>query len=668
MPSGTRRDIFFHTSIVFSSGETCAHCANQGRVTDTMVDAEYVILGCEVSIAGWAQKIAARVRDPDWLEDLLKKKLGTSYSAYLNLPAIQGKTGIGAPEARTISGPKQPATRTISAGLIPPAAPKRNKSNKSKVINTDTDTDEENGDQPESSEFIIRNGPAKSRTHGTDSTQKDDPDQTESSGDEEPPLHSLKTLSAPSLPILRHKQGILLRPHPVTGFACWRQRPRVLVPNSDPSQSISPATSKSQRTQSSTQPSLFKGTQCSKVVASLSSDHPEKPVIIPTPHAQIRRQSQSQRNSKAVSFKEVKQSTLGQETGTQADTSDGDYDPANHSFDEDSNDDDWSENSSDEDDLESFTYPNSQVYTLSGKRNTSILGRAENPTGGARLDDAYWGHYLSHAVHRYGKESQSQTQSQTQTEWGTQAIQTSSQTPDGRSRGGKASGSSRWSEQRHRLVSATLSFISHWLQIPLTEVRDAWKHLPEETKTFEELQKWCLERDLRSTSDSKGIFTLPSPRSKRTRRGDGDGLARKRRNLGSQTLKPRNGSNTDEESDFQPYSDGVNGSPSSQKYDAKQEDDGAKKSPPIRFRQVRILTGDAKNRFPYPTKPDQLWAKRTCRLLGAVYGISASKVHRIWEEVDGDTKQIETILKDRASTKQYAIHNFGLGDIPRPWL
>ena len=55
---------------------------------DRIIDGEFVILANDVSLAGWSREVKTRVRDPDWLEDFLKKKLGEIYSAYLNLPTV----------------------------------------------------------------------------------------------------------------------------------------------------------------------------------------------------------------------------------------------------------------------------------------------------------------------------------------------------------------------------------------------------------------------------------------------------------------------------------------------------------------------------------------------------------------------------------------------------
>ena len=336
-----------------------------------------------------------------------------------------------------------------------------------------------------------------------------------------------------------------------------------------------------------------------------------------------------------------------------------------NSFDEDSND-EWSEDSSDED-IESFplTNPASQAYDLPEKR-LSARGSAGRSSDSTSLVDAYWSQYVARAVQNHGEAHPSQSLGLSQSERDTQSTQDWSQSLAN----GSSRASNRQQERRRRLIAAALPLLSHWLQIPLPNVRNAWKGLPREKRTFGELQKWCLERDLSSTKkeyDNTNLFTQTSPRSRRRGWGDRDGPARKKRKLGGPSLQRRSSSITDTESEVYIGGQDLDASPGW--YGVEMDDEeGPDEPPPIRFRQTRIVAGSAKSRFPYPVRPDRMWAKRVCRMLAALYGVSASQVYIVWEAVDGDAKRVEDALKERADIRPAKINELGLGEIPRPWI
>lgn len=267
----------------------------------------------------------------------------------------------------------------------------------------------------------------------------------------------------------------------------------------------------------------------------------------------------------------------------------------------------------------------------------------------------------------YGDEEQSQTQGN----WETQPSQPWSQSLASGPASKRAKARIQQQDQRRQIVNATLSFFSHWFQIPLEKMRDVWKSLPREKRTFKELQKYCLERDLSSTRreyDATRLFTQPSPRLRQREWQDDKGPARKKKKLGSPSVGHRSSSDTEDEDSSDIYIGGQDVDAWSVPHSIELEDDEAEEPPPVRFRQMRLVAGSVKNRFPYPVRPDKIWAKRVCRMLAATYGVLASEVYRIWERVDGNAELVENALKDTASIRQKVNSDLGLGEIPRPWL
>jgi hypothetical protein len=367
-----------------------------------------------------------------------------------------------------------------------------------------------------------------------------------------------------------------------------------------------------------------------------------------------------------------------------AEDSGGDYNEAHHDFDSDSDDEEWSENSSEngteDEDLESLLLTASQVESgtsaVTRKRRLSALVEDEEGSGIRKLVDTHLPGYFERAVLEYGA-----TQTQTQTQYQTQATQQSqtqitgsTQTPR------RITLSSQQQQKRRRIVNAVLPLVSHWMQIPLLNVRNVWKSLPREKRTFEELQKKCLQCDLSTTRkeyNATGLFTQESPRSRVRKWSDDGGPARKRRRLATFPSLSRGGSSNteadfdgvgdeDEDEESELYFGGQDPDAPTGGYD---EDDGADQGPPpILFRQSRLLPGNAKNLYPYPARPDKEWAKRICKVLAAEYDWRrASKVYEIWEKVGGDAKLVEKALKEKNVGDQKAVLDLGLGDIPRPW-
>jgi hypothetical protein len=446
------------------------------------------------------------------------------------------------------------------------------------------------------------------------------------------------------------------------GFACWRRRPRVLVADSDPSQ-----------TTATTQTTNLGPTQPTSIPAILASQR-SRLSIQDSKSISQQAQIQSQRSSQAASGQNPWIVPDGED-------SDGDYSATHHSFDE-SDDDGWSENSSDDEteveDPESLLHtgtvlsPGSPVTT--GKRHSSLQSNDGESTGFQKLVDKHLPGYFNRAILEYGE-----TQSQTQTQ--TQATQ---QSPSQRwAARGSQTGitlSSQQQQKRRRIVNSVLSLVSHWMQIPLPKVRKVWKSLPWEKRTFEELQKKCLQCDLstsRKEYDATGLFTQQSPRSRVRKWDDGGGPSRKKRKLTTFPPLRRGGSSNteaefdgDEESEI--YFGGQDPDAPAARYDGEEdeEDDGAdQEPPPILFRQTLLVPPSAKSLHPYPTRPDKEWARRICRVLAATYGWRrASKVYEIWEEFGGDAKRVERSLKDKSAGVQGRLLDLGLGDIPRPWV
>ena len=363
--------------------------------------------------------------------------------------------------------------------------------------------------------------------------------------------------------------------------------------------------------------------------------------------------------------------------------SDDDYSATLHSFDAESDDDEWEENSSDngtdEEEPESLLFTQATVGSGTKRRRRSSVGFENDEASQFRdLVDSHLPGYIERAVSEFGG-----TPSQTQGQFQTQASQGESPFLSQASRASKTGDtlSSRQEEKRRQIVNAVLSLISHWMNIQLPKVRNVWKSLSREQRTFEELQKRCLQCDLSTTRkeyDATGIFTQSSTQPRIRKWGDNGGIARKRRKLttfpsfsrceSSNTEADWEGEEEDEESEL--YFGGQNPDPPFGSYydTADGGDDGNQEPPPILFRQTRLVPGNAKTLHPYPAKPDREWAKRICRVLAAWYGWRrASKVYEIWERFGGDAGKVEEVLKDRDSVHQGISQNLGLGDIPRPW-
>ena len=176
-------------------------------------------------------------------------------------------------------------------------------------------------------------------------------------------------------------------------------------------------------------------------------------------------------------------------------------------------------------------------------------------------------------------------------------------------------------ERRKRLVIAVLDLIAHWLQVKdVTLIHDVWDGLPPHERTFDRVLRVCLQCEVSAVQKAR---RHPS---------------RRRRYIES----------SGEEED-------VGG-------------EGGKSTGVTGLRQRYMIAPDPKRRFPYPkgVDPGPEWTKVICRMLGAMYGFKAHRVHQLWMEAGGDVCEVETQLEGR-NTGWLDLRGLGLGNVPRPW-